>query len=86
MTRLIAAAALLGFAGSTLVLSELRWFNSKSLVSRIAPYLPGTSAPLSSELLSVEGFRELLRPLALSLGAVAARVFGVDEELPRRLC
>ena len=38
------AAALVGlalFAGSTLLLSELRWFRRRPLVDRVAPYVAG---------------------------------------------
>jgi tight adherence protein C len=85
MIRLFALATILLFVGATLMLSELRWFRNQSLAARISPYLPGTRLPARSELLSVESFGALLRPLAEASGAVAARLFGVSEELPRRL-
>ena len=85
MIRLLAAAALALFVGTTLVLSELRMFRTRSLAVRISPYLPGGRASKARELLSLESFGELLRPLAEASGALAARVFGVSEELPRRL-
>lgn len=85
MIRLFAAAALLLFIGATLLLSELRFFKTQSLAARVSPYLPGGRATRSTELLSLESFSQLLRPLAEASGAVAARVFGVSEELPRRL-
>jgi len=85
MIRLFAAAAMLFFVGATLVLSEFRFFRSRSLANRISPYLPGSRSTSSNELLSLESFGQLLRPMAEASGAVAARVFGVSEELPRRL-
>jgi len=85
MTRLIAASAIVFFVGMVLLLSELRYFRSRSLAGRISPYLPGGTARSTRELLSLESFSELLRPLAELLGALTAKVFGVSEELPRRL-
>ncbi len=85
MIRLLAAAALLFFVGSTLVLSEFRLFRSQSLANRVGPYLPGGGSTSNRGLLSLESFGQLLRPLAEASGALAARVFGVSEELPRRL-
>jgi tight adherence protein C len=83
--RLLAAAALLFFVGATLVLSEFRLFRSQSLANRVSPYLPGGRSATNRGLLSLESFGQLLRPLAEASGALAARVFGVSEELPRRL-
>ncbi len=85
MIRLLAAAAMLFFVGITLVLSEFRLFRSQSLANRVGPYLPGGRASTNKELLSLESFGQLLRPLAEASGSLAARVFGVSEELPRRL-
>lgn len=85
MIRLLAAAAILLFVGLTLVLSEFRLFRSRSLANRVSPYLPGGSNRKRQELLSLETFGELLRPLAEAIGTFTARTFGVSEELPRRL-
>lgn len=85
MIRLIAAATILFFVGATLLLSEMRFFRNRTLASRVSPYLPGGSLKRRQELLSLETFGELLRPLAESIGSVTARVFGISEELPRRL-
>lgn len=85
MTRLIAAATIALFVGLILILSEFRFFRSRSLASRVSPYLPGGTTRNAQELLSLESFGELLRPLAELLGALTAKVFGVSEELPRRL-
>ncbi|MBT8207878.1 MAG: hypothetical protein HKN94_09545 [Acidimicrobiales bacterium] len=85
MIRLIAASVLLFFVGTTLVLSEIRWFRARSLATLISPYLPGGRRNRASELFSMESFGELLRPAAQAIGGLAARLFGVSEELPRRL-
>ena len=85
MIRLIAAATILFFIGAVLLMSEMRFFRTRTLTSRVSPYLPGGSLKRRQELLSLESFGELLRPLAESIGSITARVFGVSEELPRRL-
>lgn len=85
MIRILAASAIFLFIGTTLILSELRFFKTRSLAARVSPYLPGERLARSGEILSVESFGQLLRPLSEAVGGVAARVFGVSEELPRRL-
>lgn len=85
MIRLVAGSFLLLLVGSVLLLSEFRWFRSRSLAARIAPYLPGGRSRRQTELMSVESFGQLLSPLAEVAGGVFARLFGVSEELPRRL-
>ncbi len=85
MIRLIAAASILLFVGMTLLLSELRPFRQQTLSQRVGPYLPGGSTVSSGSPLSVESFGQLLAPLAEMIGDSAARLFGVSEELSRRL-
>ncbi len=85
MIRLIAGAAILLFIGTTLILSELRPFRHQTLAARVAPYLPGGRTNTNSGLLSLESFGQLLGPLSEAVGAAASKVFGVNEELPRRL-
>lgn len=85
MIRLIAGAAILLFVGTTLVLSELRPFRHQTLAARVSPYLPGGRTSATRGLLSLETFGQLLGPLSEVIGAAAAKVFGVNEELPRRL-
>ncbi len=87
MPRLLAASSVLLFVGSTLVLSELRWFSREALVDRLRPYSPGglrrTSSP--GGVLSVASFREVVGPLARGVGARAASLVGVSEEVGVRL-
>lgn len=85
MIRVLAASGLLLFAGLVLVLSEFRVFRTRSLAARVSPYLPGNRGRSAQEILSIETFQELLRPLAEATGAMTAKLFGVSEELPRRL-
>lgn len=85
MIRIFAASTILLFIGTTLLLSEFRAFKSRSLAARVSPYLPGERLARRGEILSVESFGQLLRPLSEAAGGMAARVFGISEELPRRL-
>jgi hypothetical protein len=74
------------FVGSTLLLSDLRWFRRRPLVERVAPYVPGGSAAQrSGVLLSAQTFGQVLGPLARAVGAQLARLFGVTEALALRL-
>lgn len=76
----------LGWIGTALLLSQLRWFARVPLGERLRPYAPGGMArsPRSS-MLSVESFRDAVDPLARSLGERLARVLGVSEDLEVRL-
>jgi pilus assembly protein TadC len=77
---------LLGWAGCTLVLSELRWFSRVPLADRLRPYAPGgMGRPGRAGVLSVESFRDAIGPLSRSLGERAAALLGVGEDLEVRL-
>ena len=55
--QLLTMAALALFAGSTLLLSRIRWFQRRPLVDRLAPYVPGgTAARSTSIFLSADTF------------------------------
>jgi tight adherence protein C len=85
--RLAVLAGLVLWVGATLVLSELRWFRRRTLTERLRPYAPGgaTAPGTSGGVLSVASFRDVVAPLATSVGARLARVAGVEESLARRL-
>ncbi len=86
MSAWLVLAALLLWAGMTLLLAQLRWFSRQPLAARISPYLPGgMGRQTRAGLLSVESFREAVGPLARSLGSQFSRLFGVSEDLDRRL-
>jgi tight adherence protein C len=86
MTVGLVLGALLLWVGLTLLLAELRWFSRRPLAERIGPYLPGGMGKRPRVgLLSVESFREAVGPLARSLGSQFSRLFGVSEDLDRRL-
>jgi tight adherence protein C len=79
-------AGMLLWVGTTLLLSELRWFSRRPLSVRLGPYVPGgMGARGRAGLLSVESFREAVGPLAKALGSQFSRLFGVSEDLDRRL-
>jgi tight adherence protein C len=85
-TQLLALAALALFAGSTLLLSHVRWFRRRPLADRLAPYVPGGSAVRSaSALVSAESFGQVIGPLARAVGERLARAVGVTEPLAVRL-
>ncbi|MEA2686812.1 MAG: tight adherence protein, partial [Actinomycetota bacterium] len=85
--RLAVGCGLALWAGMTLVLSEVRWFARPTLVERLRPYAPGGLGPRRRRdgVLSVESFREVIRPLSRTLGERVAAVFGVTEDLATRL-
>lgn len=77
----------LGFwVGSTLLLSANRWFARAPLGERLRPFAPDPQvwAGRRPGLLSVESFRDVLRPAAATLGELAGRLTGT-EDLATRL-
>lgn len=86
MSTWLVTAGVLLWIGVTLLLAELRWFSRRQLAVRIGPYLPGGMGQRTrAGLLSVESFREAVGPLARALGSRFSRLFGVSEDLDRRL-
>lgn len=84
--RLVVLSGLAMWAGSTLLLAEVRWFRRRPLVDRVRPYLPGGLAtPARAGLLSAASFRDVIGPLAREVGGRLARIAGVTEELAVRL-
>lgn len=85
MTRLLVGAGLLMWCGATLIISSLRRYSRPGLAERLRPFAPGAPAPEASGVLSVASFRDVLAPLARSLGDRLASLFGVVEPLDVRL-
>lgn len=86
MVRALVPIGLLLWVGLTLVLHELRWFSRPSLADRLSAHVPGAmGTPRRAGLLSAESFREAVGPVARSLGERLSRVFGISEDLERRL-
>jgi Flp pilus assembly protein TadB len=74
------------FVGSTLLLSELRWFRRRPLVERLAPYVAGgTTARRRGAVMSAASFGQVVGPLARAVGERLSRAFGVTESLAVRL-
>jgi tight adherence protein C len=85
-TQILALAMLSLFVGSTLLLSELRWFRRRPLVDRLAPYVPGGhGAKRRGAIMSAASFGQVIGPLARAIGEAVARAFGVTEALALRL-
>lgn len=85
MSRALAIIGLTTFTGSALLLSELRWFRRPSLVERLSPFAPVHARRSRLGLLSAASFRDIIAPLSNSVGERIARLFGVNEEVGRRL-
>ena len=79
--RLLVGCGLVLWAGATLVLSCVRWFARAPLADRLRPFAPDPQVNLGRRpgLLSVESFRDVLRPAAVSLGEVVGRLLGTDD-------
>lgn len=75
-----------GWVGTTLLLSQVRWFARLPLAERLRPYAPGGMGRTGrAGVLSVESFREAIGPLSRSVGERLARLVGVSEDLEVRL-
>lgn len=94
MSRIWVLSGLAAWVGATLLLAEWRRFSRPRLVDRLRPYATGSprASRVSGELVagpsdpfSVETIRAVLGPAARDLGERVARIFGVSEELARRL-
>lgn len=86
MSRLDVVSGLVLFAGLTLALSCLRWFGRPAVVQRLRPYTPGGLLVTERQsVLSVDSFRDVIAPLAQTIGARLSRVFGVAEDLDTKL-
>lgn len=86
MSSTVLVASLLMWVGLTLLLAETRWFSRRALTERLGPYVPGGMGRRQrTGLLSVESFREAVGPLARGLGSQFSRLFGISEDLDRRL-
>lgn len=90
--RLAVLAGLVLWAGATLLLAEVRWFQRRSLAARLAPYLVGGAArggigstTRPGGVLSVRSVRDVVGPLASSVGGWLSRAAGVEEPLAVRL-
>ena len=84
--RGVLLVGVVGWVGTTLLLSQVRWFARVPLGERLRPYAPGgMGRPGRSGVLSVESFRDAVGPLSRGLGERLARLLGVSEDLEVRL-
>ncbi|MGH9278747.1 MAG: type II secretion system F family protein [Acidimicrobiales bacterium] len=84
--RLAVASGLVLWAGTTLVLSQVRWFTRARLVDRLRPYSPGGAAGRTDRgVVSIDSLRDVVGPISRELGERLARALGVTEELSVRL-
>jgi tight adherence protein C len=84
MKQPLALALLLGWAGLTLLLSQVRWFRRQPLIDRLRPYIHGLSVARNENEDQTAIFR-VLGPLAREAGGSLAKFSGVNEELGTRL-
>ncbi len=78
--RSLVASGLVLWVGVTLVLSSTRWFARAPLAERLRPF--GADPHVASRrpgLLSVESFRDVLRPAAAALGELVGRLTGSGD-------
>jgi hypothetical protein len=87
MSRPIVLVALLAGVGTTLVLSELRWFSPPAARRAPAALRAGwLEAPAPARgAVGRHPSREVVRPLATAVGDLVGQVFGVRDDLPTRL-
>ena len=84
--QMAALVALALWAGSTLLLSELRWFRRRPLVERVAPYVVGgTDVRRRGAVMSAASFVQVIGPLARTVGERVARADfeSVQRRVPR---
>ncbi len=79
--RWLVGCGLVLWAGAALMLSSNRWFARAPLAERLRPFAPDPQAVGGHRpgLLSVESFRDVLRPAAAALGELAGRLTGTDD-------
>lgn len=86
MNRLLVLAALACWAGSTMLLAELRWFRRISLVERLRRFAAAADREVArSRPLSAASFRDVIGPLVSGSAERLVAVLGVDEELAVKL-
>ncbi len=86
MTLSLLLVGVLLWAGLALLFSGMPWSSRQPLTERLRPYAPvGAGAPVRTGLVSGSSVREMIVPLAQSIGDRAAKLFGVNEELAVRL-
>jgi Flp pilus assembly protein TadB len=86
--RLAVLSSIVLWAGSLLLLSEVRWFARPRLAERLRPHAPARARATHGRgggMFSVSSLRDVIGPLSKAVGERVARLLGVSEELAVRL-
>ena len=75
---------MLAWLGLTLLFAQLPFFQRASLAERLRPYTPGATQR-RTRVWAARSIREVIGPLASSIGGGLARLFGVHEDVRVRL-
>ena len=84
MTRIILLSAMLFWVGLALLLAGLASIQQPGLADRLRAYSSGATKA-KPRVFAARSFREVIGPLASVVGSSVAGVFGVREELQKRL-
>jgi tight adherence protein C len=83
--RSLVVVGVVAALGTTLVLSELRWFRRPALVDRLRPYAPSAGPTRRQTGLSVQSFSDVIGPLARWLGDLVSTALRIDDDVATRL-
>ena len=87
MTRwLLVCSGISLWVGATLLLAQLRWFRHVPLADRVRPYVVGSRLETAGGgAFSVESLRDVLVPIADTVGARISRVLGLGDDAASKL-
>lgn len=86
MTRALVVTSLVAWVGLVLLLADRPWFARRHLADRLRAHAPDPARRVQRVgLLSVESFRQVVAPLAQSIGGHGAHLLGIEEDLATRL-
>jgi len=86
MSRTYLVTGLALWIGATLLLAELRWFRQVPLADRLRPYVVGPRFDhASAGAFSVQSLRDVLGPVAETLGSGISRLLGLGDDAAQKL-